>query len=279
MHNLDETIALWRQAMTGSPKLNQEAVDELESHLRDKVDELIRSGMPEPTAFQEAVNQLGDAPELAREFQKLEQSTWLPVKVITVVGIAGMLACATLVLKRYVDGRLSLLLATHVYAITLGYTAIFLNGALGVCFVGQRCLSDLSAYRVRSLARYNLVLGWIATLLTGVGIILGMVWTKIEWGRYWDWDIKETGGFCVMVWLASFLVANRLAGGSRRVLIMSVLGNVVVSLAWFGAHMLSKPDGVVNRNYWLVLLVAVLVNFVLFFIGFAPAGWLRPRKL
>src|SRR6266851_3705825 len=37
--------------------------------------------------------------------------------------------------------------------VTLGYTTTFLVGVLGICFVGQRCFSDFSPMRVRSLTR------------------------------------------------------------------------------------------------------------------------------
>jgi len=60
---------------------------------------------------------------------------------------------------------------------------------------------------------------------------------------------------------------------------MSLLGNIVVGLGWFGPNLLH--DGLHShgmRNYALLLLAAVISNFAFFLIGLAPAGWLRSRK-
>jgi hypothetical protein len=105
-----------------------------------------------------------------------------------------------------------------------------------------------------------------------------MVWAKIEWGRYWEWDAKEIGGLSVVIWQVCFLFAHRFAGGPRRVLVMSVLGNIVVSLAWFGANQLTGLHSPGTSNHSLFLLAAVVSNLALFLVGLAPAGWLRTGK-
>jgi len=96
--------------------------------------------------------------------------------------------------------------------------------------VSQRCLEDFSTSRLHSIARVSLVLGSMALFLTTLGILLGMVWAKIEWGRYWSWDSKEIGGLSVVVWLTCYLVAHYFFKNSARgVLAISMLGNIVVS--------------------------------------------------
>src|SRR5947208_1581349 len=226
MHNLEQLIAEWRKTMMTAHNIGRETLDELENHLREDVDQLVQSGMAEPEAFQRAVTQLGGARTIASEFQKLDQPTWLPVKVIIGIGIMAALGWALLLIVRFDTGRLSFLLASHVFMVTLGYTTTFLVGALGICFVGQRCFSDFSPLRLRSLTRVTFILGWVAAGLTSVGLILGMVLAKAEWGRYWAWDVKEIGGFAVIVWQACFLFAHRFACHTARgVLVMSVLGN------------------------------------------------------
>ena len=279
MRNLEQSIAEWRKTMMTAPNVGRETLDELENHLRENVDQLVRSGMTEAEAFQQAVTQLGAAPTIASEFLKLNQSTWLPVKVAIGIGVAAGLALAVMLIAGFGAGRLSFLLASHVFAVTLGYTTTFLVGALGICFVSQRCFSDFSPLRVRSLTRVTFILGCVAAGLTAVGLILGMVWAKAEWGRYWAWDVKEIGGFAVIVWQACFLFAHRFACGTARgVLVMSVLGNIVVGLGWFGANLLGGLHSYGTPNYSLLLLAAVVSNFAFFLIGLAPAGWLRLRK-
>ena len=280
MHNLEQLVAEWRKTMMAARAVSHETLDELENHLRENVEQLLRSGMTEPEAFEHAVAQLGGARMIASEFRKLDQSTWLPVKLV--IGFGLMLAVATMifVIARLDAGRMNFLLAGHVFAVTLGYGTTFLVGALGICFVAQRCLSDFSPFRMRFLTRVTFFLGCVAAGLTAVGIILAMVWAKAEWGRYWAWDKKEIGAFVVIVWQICFLFAHRLSHvTSRGVLVMSLLGNIIVGLGWFGVNLLD--DGLHSysmRNYALLLLAAVISNSAFFLIGLAPAGWLRSRK-
>ena len=81
MHNLETSIAQWRKSMVARSKISEETLDELESHLRETVDQLVRSGSTEDSAFQRAITQLGPMPGLASEFKKLEASTWWPVRI------------------------------------------------------------------------------------------------------------------------------------------------------------------------------------------------------
>src|SRR5436190_23956792 len=97
MHNLEQLMVEWRKTMMTAPNVGRETLDELENHLRENVDQLVRSGMSEPEAFQRAVAQLGSASTIASEFQKLNQSTWLPIKVAIGVGLAVALALAMFV--------------------------------------------------------------------------------------------------------------------------------------------------------------------------------------
>ena len=281
MDNLEKLVAEWRKTMMTAPNVGRETLNELENHLRENVGQLVRSGMTEPEAFQRAVTQLGGAGAIALEFQKLDQGTWLPVKLVTGLGATAALAFAILLIARFDAGRTSFLLASHVFLVTLGYTTTFLVGALGICFVGQRCFSDFSPSRMHSLMRTTFTFGCAAVSLTAVGIILGMIWAKAEWGRYWAWDAKEIGAFAVIVWQACFLFAHRFTCGTARgVLVMSVLGNIVVGLGWFGANLLyGGLHSYGTWNYSPLLLAAVVSNFAFFLIGLAPAGWLRPRKV
>ena len=107
MHNLEQLIAEWRKTMMTAHNIGRETLDELENHLRENVDQLVQSGMAEPEAFQRAVTQLGGARTIASEFQKLDQPTWLPVKVITGIGIMAALGWALLLIVRFDTGRLS----------------------------------------------------------------------------------------------------------------------------------------------------------------------------
>jgi hypothetical protein len=274
MHELEKRIAEWHKS--AATNVSAETLDELETHLRETTEQLVRSGMNPPDAFQRALAELGNLPRIASEFRKLDEPLWLPVKLAV-----GVIALVALILAIFVivllDSRGSspsnLLLAAHIFTVTLGYTLTLLIGGLGICFVSQRCMEDFSTSRLQSIARLSLMLGSIALFLTTLGCLLGAIWAKIEWGRYWAWDSKETGGFSVVVWLACYLVAHRFFKNSERgVLAISMLGNIVVSLAWFGPRIGLDQYGA------FLLTIAILVNISFFAIGFVPAGRLRLRN-
>ncbi len=65
---LDELIASWRDWMERRDALSLADVDELESHLRDRVDALTAAGLTEDEAFLIAVRRLGNLDELSREY-------------------------------------------------------------------------------------------------------------------------------------------------------------------------------------------------------------------
>src|SRR6185295_14334309 len=118
-HNLEKSVAEWRETLLVAPNVSDEALDELESHLRETVDELVRSGLAEPEAFQRAIKQLGGSPNIASEFQKLDQPTWLPIKLVIGAGVVAVLTFAILSIVSFVfDTRSSrFLLAAHVFTV------------------------------------------------------------------------------------------------------------------------------------------------------------------
>ncbi len=280
MHNLDELILEWRKK-AATPNVSAVTLDELETHLRETTEQYVRSGMPVANAFQRAAAELGAMPGISSEFRKLDQPIWLPVKLA--IGAAALTALVALVIAIVVLGRqgsstAGLLLATHVFVILLGYTMTLLIGGIGICYVSQRCFEDFSTSRLQSISRVSFALGGVALLSTITGLILGMVWAKITWGRYWAWDAKETGGFCVIVWLVFYLLAHRFFKNSARgILTVSMIGNIVVSLAWFGPQLSGLHQyGSFGQS---MLLMAIVANLVFFAIGYCPAGWLRSKQV
>jgi ABC-type transport system involved in cytochrome c biogenesis permease subunit len=219
-------------------------------------------------------------PGISSEFRKLDQPIWLPVKLA--IGVTALTALVALVMAIAVIGRqdssaASLLLATHVFVTVLGYTMTLLIGGLGICFVSQRCIDEFSTSRLQSISRVSFVLSGVALLFTTMGVILGMAWAKTTWGRYWAWDAKEIGGLCVIAWLVVYLLAHRFFKGSARgILTISMLGNIVVSLAWFGPPLNGLHQyGTFSQSMFLMAFVA---NLVFFAIGYCPAGWLRSKQ-
>jgi hypothetical protein len=277
MHDLQKLIEGWRKSAGAAGNVSAETLDELESHLRESVEAFQRGGMGLAEAFDMAAGQLGTAPAIASEFAKLEQSLWWPAKAVVGIVILLTLGLPLPVFGRLHDKPSGFLLASHVVAVTIGYAITLLIGALGLCVICRRSVADLTASRTRSLARVTVRLGGIALVVTATAVILGMIWAKLQWGRYWAWDLLETGGFCVIIWQIGFLVCHRFAGDHAGwVLALGLLGNVVVTLAWLGPRVLGALHAYGRADGGVLLIAAIALQLLFFGIGFAPAGWLRP---
>ncbi len=67
--NLETAIASWRQLACSDRAISGEDADELESHLRDLIDEYTIKGHSRETAFRKAVKEIGDPRNLRRQYQ------------------------------------------------------------------------------------------------------------------------------------------------------------------------------------------------------------------
>jgi hypothetical protein len=70
MFNLDQAIAEWRRQMLAAGIKTPVPLEELESHLRDDIDQQMTSGLSEQQAFESAMQRIGHADALKSEFRK-----------------------------------------------------------------------------------------------------------------------------------------------------------------------------------------------------------------
>jgi putative ABC transport system permease protein len=70
MFELEKAITNWRKNMGADPVLEPGHIAELESHLRDKIDELVSSGRTPEQAFAEAAGALGEREVIGSQFYK-----------------------------------------------------------------------------------------------------------------------------------------------------------------------------------------------------------------
>lgn len=274
---LEKLIKEWRTAMPG--RLSEETLDELESHLRDAVAQLEQCGLSPEQAFERAAKELGSSNGLAREFEKMQQGMWLPIKFAIGVELLAMAAGIIVLLLNLDSAGIKLVLASHVILVTIGYSTTLLIGALGICYVGQRSFSGFPRLRTRSLARTTFTLGSVAVVATIAAVVLGSIWANAAWGRYWGWDLKEVGGLSVVLWQLTFLAAHYFLRRNEQVLLLiSILGNVVVGWAWFGVNLML--ESIAYRTVaWTALVIALAANCAFFVAGLAPVGWLRRSKV
>lgn len=97
MFDLDNAIAEWRRQMAAAGIKNPETLDELESHLRDDVEQQSRSGLSGRQAFEAAVRRIGQAAALKCEFEKARPSK-CGRKLKLLKGIVGVLLAGLAVL-------------------------------------------------------------------------------------------------------------------------------------------------------------------------------------
>ena len=136
MADLEKAIKKWRKSLNQNEALEDGAKEELENHLRDKVEYLMNQGCTEEEAFQEAVQKLGTTDTLGAEYYKSttrhlsgrppwQRSPWLPpllanymkiglrkirrqkiYSLINIMGLAAGLACCAIIIL-YVTNELT----------------------------------------------------------------------------------------------------------------------------------------------------------------------------
>src|SRR5262245_51976808 len=183
---------------------------------------------------------------------------------------AGAIGFVTLIIAHHLAGSgdtlemlqavldTNIWLATHVVAITTGYSAMFLAGMLAIIYVVRGVFTtSLKKQTADSLVRMTYGVVCFATLFSFVGTVLGGIWADQSWGRFWGWDPKENGAVLIVLWCAIILHARW--GGfirQRGLMIMALFGNIVTSFSWFGVNMLGvglHSYGFMQKAFpWLV---------------------------
>jgi len=149
-------------------------------------------------------------------------------------------------------------LATHVTAVTIGYAATFMAGALGAAYILLGVFTPLlkqdlgtvyesveakglpvkmDVAKLLSMMVYGVVC--FALFFSFVGTVLGGIWADQSWGRFWGWDPKENGA--VLIVLCNAIILHARWGGmirQRGMAVIAVAGNIVTSWSWFGVNML-----------------------------------------
>ncbi len=97
MFNLEQSIAEWRRKMVAGGIKTPDVLNELESHLRDEVDQHVRSGLSVQKGFEIAIQRMGKTESLRSEFQKAEamKRVRLRTQLFCLLGVAVSFLIAT----------------------------------------------------------------------------------------------------------------------------------------------------------------------------------------
>jgi ABC-type transport system involved in cytochrome c biogenesis permease subunit len=170
-------------------------------------------------------------------------------------------------------------LATHVVAVTLGYSATFLAGFLGIIYIFRGLLTkSFDETTAKSLGRMMYGIVCFATLFSLVGTILGGIWADQSWGRFWGWDPKENGALLIVLWNA-IILHSRWGGYARErgIAVMTVFGNIITSLSWFGVNMLGvglHSYGFMDQAFGM-LLAFIISQLAIMGVGMVPQKYWR----
>jgi hypothetical protein len=87
MYDLETDIEAWRERLAGKGGIDSDEIAELESHLRDEIDDLIRKGLKPDEAFLISIGRIGNADEVSREFARTRrEQLWKQLMVSPVDG-------------------------------------------------------------------------------------------------------------------------------------------------------------------------------------------------
>jgi ABC-type transport system involved in cytochrome c biogenesis permease subunit len=132
-----------------------------------------------------------------------------------------------------------------------------LSGTLAAAYLIRRVFIREPDPARASLERMAYGVVCFSTFFSFVGTILGGIWADQSWGRFWGWDPKENGALMIVLWNA-FLLHVRWGRVMKEssLMALTVFGNVITALSWFGVNMLGiglHSYGFMDKAFlWLV---------------------------
>ena len=272
MHDFEDRIGAWRKQALTALGGDVDAVAELESHLRQSLEE--RADMPADEAWAAAVSRLGDLEKLKHEFAKAQPAgtadavlMWLVVAACLLVMLGSFFS----VLARREQGKDGdVLLMVHVGCVLVGYISSIAAGILGSYFGLRLTLGDsINRTLTRSMPNIAANLCGLALVMTTLAVVLGMVWAHRHSGRAWSGDGKEIGGLSVILLHAALMAGLASGKLSRRALLaLNGLAAPVTIGAWFVLILFGRLHALVGA--WALLSLACIT--------IAALAWRRVRR-
>jgi ABC-type transport system involved in cytochrome c biogenesis permease subunit len=128
-------------------------------------------------------------------------------------------------------------LIIHVLMIVGSYGVFALAGILGEIYLIQYLRYKHETFMMEELGNAILQSMYIGVALLIPGTILGGVWAAQSWGRFWDWDPKESWAFissCIyVIFIHTYTFKHiRFFGLAMG----AVLGLLAISFTWYGVN-------------------------------------------
>lgn len=128
-------------------------------------------------------------------------------------------------------------LIIHVLMIVGSYGVFILSAMLGHFYLAGYMLKKNETPYLASIAKCILHSMYLGTALLIPGTILGGVWAAESWGRFWDWDPKESWAFisaCVYLLVIHAFRFHHIHNFGLAV--GSIAGVLAISFTWYGVN-------------------------------------------
>lgn len=128
-------------------------------------------------------------------------------------------------------------LIIHVLMVVGSYGAFLVCGIVSHAYLIKCCFKNQSSGELAKVSQGVLHTMYVGVALLIPGTILGGVWAAESWGRFWDWDPKESWAFitaCVYLLVIHAYTFRRIADFGLAV--GGVLGMIAVSFTWYGVN-------------------------------------------
>jgi ABC-type transport system involved in cytochrome c biogenesis permease subunit len=213
-----------------------------------------------------------------------------------ILGAAIFASGALLVLLRLtqVDSRLENVQAVldsqywliiHVLMIVASYGAFAVSGILGHFYLIDYAINKGESPSSEKMARGILHTMYVGVALLIPGTILGGVWAAESWGRFWDWDPKESWAFisaCVYLLFIHAYTFRHIRDFGLA--IGSVAGLLAISFTWYGVNYV-LGTGLHSYGFgnggesWYFLYVAIECLFLIFMLTMRNMAKNRLKKI
>ncbi|MDB2614416.1 cytochrome c biogenesis protein CcsA, partial [Chlamydiales bacterium] len=175
-------------------------------------------------------------------------------------------------------------LTTHVLMVVGSYGIFILAGILGHFWLIGNLIHKEKSWWMKQLPQLLLTVLYTGLILLIGGTLLGGVWASQSWGRFWDWDPKESWAFIsILTYLILIHLYTFNYTKSFGLAFGSILGVIMISFTWYGVNYIlgtglhSYGFGSGGTPYYLSYLLIELI-FLLIVLTNKPKKEIVPRS-
>jgi ABC-type transport system involved in cytochrome c biogenesis permease subunit len=128
-------------------------------------------------------------------------------------------------------------LTIHVLMVVGSYGVLILSGILGHIYLTLLVKNKKEDSKTKFCATLVLQTMYLGVALLITGTILGGIWAAQSWGRFWDWDPKESWALITALIYLTIVHLYRFKKIANYGLCLgSIAGIMAVSFTWYGVN-------------------------------------------